>query len=59
MNLLEHYIIKVHSVEHYDRKPNYVLVDLTCNCYGVVQRVSRLTTIQQWEIDKKRGFYLA
>lgn len=59
MNLLEHYIIKVHSVEHYDSEQNYVLVDLTCNCYGVVQRVSHLTTIQQWEIDKKRGFYFA
>jgi hypothetical protein len=59
MNLLEHYIIKVHSVEYYDSEQNYVLVDLTCNCYGAIQRVSHLTTIQQWEIDKKRGFYLA
>ena len=59
MNLLEHYIIKVHSVEDYESEQNYVLVDLTCNCYGVIQRVFHLTTRQQWEIDKKRGFYLA
>ena len=59
MNLLEHYIIKVHSVEDYKNDKNFVLVDLTCNCYGVVQRVFHLTTRDQWEIDKERGFYLA
>ena len=59
MNLLEHYIIKVYSVEDYDSEQNYVLVDLSCNCYGVIQRVYHITTRQQWEIDKKRGFYLA
>lgn len=59
MNLLEHYIIKVHSVEDYENEQIYVLVDLTCNCYGVVKRVFHLTTRRQWEIDKKRGFYLA
>lgn len=34
MNLLEHFIIEVHSVKELEHYPDRVEVDVTCNCWG-------------------------
>lgn len=69
MNLLEHYIQEVHSVQ--DETNNYIQrtgetpkepllkVDLTYNCYGCVERENKLFTKSQWETIKKNGYFMA
>lgn len=39
MNLLEHYIKEIHSVEEVKKEwGTYILVDLTSECYGIKER---------------------
>ena len=58
MNLLEHFIVEIHSEEPAPIT-GWVVVDVTVNCYGNVSRMKHHTTKEQWEIDKKNGFYMA
>ena len=69
MNLLEHYIKEIHSVQDVSdkyekaigRKPKEPLyeVDITFDCYGVVERRRGITTKSNLEIAKKQGYFLA
>ena len=59
MNLLEHYIKKIHGIKEYPRDPKYIIVDVTYDCYGVVERKEHFTTKCEWEKEKTNGYFLA
>lgn len=69
MNLLEHYIKEIHSVQDvsdkYERairqKPKEPLyeVDITVDCYGVIERMSKFMSKSEFEQAKKQGYFLA
>ena len=61
MNLLEHYIEEIHSVQKIERKWGVViLADLTVNCYGVISRTTTtFGSVNEWERIKKQGYYMA
>lgn len=56
MNLLEHYILEIHSEEVYE---DLVIADVTINCYGRKERKKHVETRKNWEREKKQGWYLA
>lgn len=60
MNLLEHYIEEIHSVEEV-RTDTLILqkVDLTHQCYGVVQRETKTFLNSEWEDVKAKGYFMA
>ena len=69
MNLLEHYIKEIHSVEdvsdkyekaigHKPKEPLYE-VDVTVNCYGVVERMRKFMSKSDFEQAKKQSYFLA
>ena len=69
MNLLEYYIKEIHSVQdvsdnfaratgHKPKDPLYE-VDITVNCYGVVERKRELMSKSEFEQAKKQGYFLA
>ena len=69
MNLLEHHIKEIHSVQDVSnkfaratgRKPKEPLyeVDITVNCYGAVERKRRFMSRSEFEQAKKQGYFLA
>ena len=69
MNLLEHYIKEIHSVQDVSNKfekatggePKEQLyeVDITVNCYGVVERKRKFMSKSEFEQAKKQGYFLA
>ena len=69
MNLLEHYIKDVHSVEdvteEYEKivdrklKQPALKVTVTVNCYGNAKKVTQIFLKNEWEHILKQGFYLA
>ena len=69
MNLLEHYIKEIHSVQDisdkYEKairqKPKEQLyeVDITVDCYGVVERMNKIMSKSALEPAKKQGYFLA
>ena len=69
MNLLEHYIKEIHSVQDVSDKfekatgskpkePWYE-VDVTVNCYGAVERKRKFISKSEFEQAKKQGYFLA
>ena len=69
MNLLEHYIKEIHNVQdvsdkyekaigHKPKEPLYE-VDITVDCYGVVERMRRIMSKSDFEQAKKQGYFLA
>ena len=69
MNLLEHYIKEIHSVQDVSdkfaietgRKPKEPLyeVDVTFDCYGEVERTRKIMSKSDFEQAKKQGYFLA
>ena len=69
MNLLEHYIKEIHNVhdvsDKYEKairqKPKEPLyeVDVTFDCYGVVERKRIIMSKSDLEQTKKQGYFLA
>lgn len=69
MNLLEHYIIEVHSVtdcteefeKHAGYKPEepFLIVDLTYDCYGQKERKTVSFFQSAFEEAKRKGYYMA
>ena len=69
MNLLEHYIKEIHSVQDVSdkfekatgRKPKEPLyeVDVTVNCYGEVERKRKFISKSEFDQAKKQGYFLA
>lgn len=69
MNLLEHYIKEIHNVQDVSDKferatglklkePLYE-VDITVDCYGVVERTRKIMSKSALEQAKKQGYFLA
>ena len=69
MNLLEHYIKEIHSVQdvsnkfeketgHKPKEPLYE-VDVTVDCCGVVERKRKFMSKSEFEQAKKQGYFLA
>ena len=69
MNLLEHYIKEIHSVQDVSNKfekatglkpkePLYE-VDVTVDCYGAVERNRKFMSKSEFEQSKKQGYFLA
>ena len=62
MNLLEHYIVKVISEEKVISPTLHLIcyrVKAIVDCYGVEEEVNKLFLANDWEMAKKRGYYLA
>lgn len=65
MNILEHYIEEIISVEKYnedwtkDFDDNFVLVHLTANCYGNVSKYTKVFNTNEWEKIKELGYFMA
>ena len=68
MNLIEHYIKEIHSVKDVSNKfeeatgrkskePLYE-VDITVNCYGVVERTRKFMSKSEFERANKQGYFL-
>lgn len=56
MNILEHYIVEIHSEE--DAAPGVVRVEFTDDCYGDKRRRQREYPKSMWEDIKERGYYM-
>lgn len=69
MNLLEHYIKKVHDEQditdefekHCGYTPNdrYIKTDITFTCYGITKRNNMYFWGKDWEEIKKQGYFMA
>ena len=69
MNLLEHYIKEIHSVQDVSDKYEKAIrqklkeplyeVDITVDCYGVVERMKKIMSKSDLEQAKKQGYFLA
>lgn len=59
MNLLEHYIIETHREHEVHMNPDFVEVDLTYDCYGIIRRCLKMFRKTDWEEAKKKGVFLA
>lgn len=66
MNLLEHYIKEIHSVQDYKEEwtkefPGecFVEVDITYNCYGRIERRSHIWSINKWDRINQKGYFMA
>lgn len=64
MNLLEQYIVEIHSVEPYEAEwtkefpdREFLKVDLTTNCYGSQKRDEHIFNTVEWETIKEQGYY--
>lgn len=62
MNLLEHYIVEIHSVEKAKQEEwmdgTYVKVDLTRDCYGNEKRQVNVYPLSYWKEIKSKGYYM-
>lgn len=64
MNMLKHYIVEIHSVtpclvEDHSKEFEVVKVDLTYNCYGVVERQTRQFSPNKWKEAQNNGWFMA
>ena len=66
MNLLEQYIVEVHSVEPFTEEwvsefpdRDFIKVDVTTNCYGRIKRVTRVFDRTEWTQYQKQGYWMA
>ncbi len=69
MNLLEHYIKKIHSVKNitqdfvkhcgYEPEEDLYEVDLTYDCYGMEKRTKTTFWESNFERVKQCGYYMA
>lgn len=59
MNLLEHYIEKIHSEKPLEDNPDLIEVDFTYNCHGSIERKTDIMFKEQWDIIKEKGYFMA
>lgn len=63
MNMVEHYILEVFSVETIPHKDwmdcEWVRVSMMVNCYGVREKKEYVNTREGFERDMERGYYMA
>ena len=64
MNLLEVYIVEIHSEKPYTEgwtkkfDKEFVEVDVTTNCYGSVKRNTTIWTTEELKKYKEDGYYM-
>ena len=64
MNVLEHHIVSIISVEPYDMEwtndydDKYVKITAVVNCHGDVRRMTDIQTELEWETNRARGYIL-
>ena len=67
MNLIENYIQPGYQIRKWSRQDvpfeydckGFVSFDGLVDCYGNIQKVHKIFSIEQWEKVKKQGYYLA
>ena len=67
MNLLEHYILKIHKSEliRYvinEEEDNYIdlyRLDMTVNCYGRIERIQTTMEKSRFDTARIKGYYMA
>ena len=64
MNLLEHYILQVYTVDVINCPPRddgdvYVKVTALCDCWGDKRVCSHATTRKNWERELALGYFMA
>lgn len=66
MNLLESYIKEIHSVTDVTKRARengldtsepWLEVDLTCDCYGCIERKKKVFSQREWEYVKNKGWF--
>ena len=57
MNPIDHTIIEIHEEKYLSDV--CMAIDVTTDCYGIVERHWYYPTPTQWEIDKQNGFFIA
>ena len=65
MNLLEHYIKEVHSVDECIEEwvkefpgIEFVDVDLTYDCHGCIEREVHCWDVNEWNEIKEQGYFM-
>lgn len=67
MNLLENYLVEIHSVkpcnekwtnEDWAKDEKWLTVDATFDCWGNKSRCTREYTKSEWETIVKKGYYM-
>ena len=64
MNILEQYIVEVHSVKPYTEEwtkvypEEFVKVDVTRDCYGSKKRVERIWKTDEWSEILDKGYWM-
>lgn len=65
MNLLEQWIVEVHSVTPHTESwtkefpgKSFLSVDVTTTCYGRDERKVRVWTVEEWEKIQKQEYFL-
>ena len=67
MNLLENYLVEVHSIEEckeewtkedWAKDSKWIWVDATFNCYGSKSRHRRPYKEEDWNSIKEKGYYM-
>lgn len=59
MNLLEHYIVNVESVNELEKDRDYVIVRMVVNCYGAVYQIEKIFHKKVWKEAQEKGYYMA
>lgn len=60
MNVIEHYIKEIYSEEEFDwNGEKYVKASVWVDCYGHKAHDDHFVPVEQWEKEKKQGYYLA
>ena len=66
MNLLEQYIVEIHSEKPYSAgwtkefpDKAFVEVDVTTTCYGHQKRSTEIFDTDEWPVIKKQGYWMA
>ena len=63
MNILEHYVKEIHSIEcvemPFETDEKWVKVNFTVDCYGRINRTELVITISEWHEICENGYYMA
>lgn len=64
MNILEHYIEEVKSVEPYEAEwtkefnKEFVKIKVVTDCYGRIKETETIESVEDWEKIKEQGYFM-
>lgn len=67
MNILEHYIVEILSVEpcteewtsqDWVKDKNFLTIRVITDCYGCIEERKTVETVEGWERIKDRGYFM-